>query len=602
MPDLSPSEIAREALRRLAQRRTPPTPDNYRALYHEIAGTQATESFPERSLRGLAAALPRDTTEQSRFARQVEAAVGEKSWEGLKAALKEMFARIGAEPPNWAALMRDLLLQVETRHAGLTAAKKREAIDHVLAASGTPEILYNRMQSLLRTWAHAPAEAPDPAQPDAAAPEAAAAAVPAPVSAPVPAVAEAAPAVEVIPAMSATPGAELLELVAQLLENSIGILLVDTPDLAKEAGELAAEVRRARSAAQAATVSARLKKFSYRLQFVAEDQAELKTALLHLLQLIVENINELVVDDQWMHGQVALVSDLMAEPLNLRRLDDVERRLKDLIFKQGALKKSLNEAKERLKSMLASFVDRLGDFTATTGEYHDKIERCAEKIAKAEGIAQLSDVLDEVMRETRSIQLNARRSHDELTDMKRRVEESEKEVARLQDELAQASEMVRIDALTGALNRKGMDEAMEKEISRVRRHGAKLCVALLDVDNFKKLNDSLGHQAGDDALVHLARVARETIRPQDTLARYGGEEFLVLLPDTPLDDAVTAMVRVQRELTKRFFLHKNEKILITFSCGVAELGHAEAPADAIERADGAMYLAKRAGKNRVVPA
>jgi diguanylate cyclase len=127
-------------------------------------------------------------------------------------------------------------------------------------------------------------------------------------------------------------------------------------------------------------------------------------------------------------------------------------------------------------------------------------------------------------------------------------------------------------------------------------------MALLDIDNFKKLNDSLGHAAGDAALVHLAKVVQEVIRPEDTLARYGGEEFVVILPDTPLESAVTAMVRVQRELTRQFFLHNNDKVLITFSCGVAELADNEQGMAAIQRADGAMYLAKRAGKNRVLAA
>lgn len=586
-----PSEIARETLRQLAMRRTPPTPDNYRALYHEIAGTTAVEGFPEKSMKMLAAALPRTTAEQSRYARQLEAAIGERNWDGVKAALGDVFARMGAEPPNWAVLIHELLTQVAARHAGLTAAKKREALDHVLAASGTPDVLFKRMQSLLRTWSHAPAAADTgDLSAEAEAGEAAPQAEPG-----TEATAPAAPP-------PARPNVEMLELVAQLLENAMGALLIDTPDLAAEAAQVAAEVRAARSDEQIGAVTAKLKKFSYRLQFVAEDQAELKTALLHLLQLIIENINELVVDDQWLHGQVEVVSEIVAQPLNLRRLDDVERRLKDLIFKQSTLKKNLNDAKDRLKAMLATFVDRLGDFTASTGDYHDKIARCADRISKAEGITELSDVLDEVMRETRVIQLNAQRSHDELIDMRRRVDESEKEVARLQEELSQASEMVRHDALTGALNRKGMNEALEAEVSRARRHGGSLCIALLDVDNFKKLNDSLGHKAGDDALVHLAHVTRETIRPQDTLARYGGEEFVVLLPDTPIDDAVTAMVRVQRELTRRFFLHKNDKILITFSCGVAELTNEETAGDAIARADSAMYLAKRAGKNRVVAA
>src|SRR6185295_20352 len=102
---------------------------------------------------------------------------------------------------------------------------------------------------------------------------------------------------------------------------------------------------------------------------------------------------------------------------------------------------------------------------------------------------------------------------------------------------------------------------------------------------------------GDAALAHLATVTRGSMRPQDTLARYGGEEFVILMPDTPLEQGVEAMMRLQRELTKRFFLAGNEKIVITFSAGVAQLAPGEQAEAAIERADQAMYLAKRAGKN-----
>jgi len=107
---------------------------------------------------------------------------------------------------------------------------------------------------------------------------------------------------------------------------------------------------------------------------------------------------------------------------------------------------------------------------------------------------------------------------------------------------------------------------------------------------------------GDQALAHLAQVARECMRPQDTLARYGGEEFVLMLPDTPLEKGIEAMTRLQRELTKRFFLAGAEKILITFSAGVAQVGVDEDGAAAIKRADQAMYMAKRAGKNRVLGA
>jgi diguanylate cyclase len=499
----------------------------------------------------------------------------------------------GGEPLAWSTLIRELVQQFDTHHAGLTPAKKKETVEHVLSASSSPDLLFSRLQSAVRSWSHTPV-GDGPELVSGAIPDAAATPAPAPRSA----------AVTAARNEPASRGgfAELQDLIAQLLENTLSIVLAESPELSRESTAIAAAARAAKNLEELAGLAERLKKLSYRAHFVAEDQAEMKSALLHLVHLIVDNISELVVDDQWLAGQISVVRELVNKPLNLRQLDDVERRMKDVIVKQGLLKKNLNEARDRLKLMLATFVDRLADFSETTSGYHDKIEKCAERISQARDITDLSDVLDEVMRETREIQVNAARSRDEMSLMRTRVNEAEREVSRLQDELAHASELVRHDALTGALNRKGMDEALEREVARLRRQGGSLSLAMLDIDNFKKLNDSLGHAVGDAALKHLSSVAREAIRPQDTLARYGGEEFVVLLPNTPLDDAVSAMVRVQRELTRRFFLNNNDKVLITFSCGVAELNGEEMPYDALKRADDAMYLAKRAGKNRVVPA
>ena len=587
---MSPFEIARETLKRLAQQRTPPTPDNYRTLYHEISGTSSTEAFPDKAFKALAGNLPRGTPEQMRFARLLDGAINDKNWEGVKTALTDLLGKHAAEPPNWSGLIRDLVLRLESRQADLTPARKREALDHVLSAAPSADLLYARLQGLLKNWAQGGAleaateSAPTPA--DAA--DAADAVPPALTSAASPA-----------PAGSNTT-AELLELLAQLLETTIGVVLVDNAEMAAEATRMATTARGLRSASEIASFIAEMKRFGYRLHFAAEDQSEMRASLMHLLHLVIDNISELVIDDQWLQGQIASVLDLFGQPLNLRRLDDVERRMKDVIYKQSALKKSLNDAQDQLKAMLATFVDRLAGFSASTGSYHDKIELCADKISKASDISQLTVVLDEVMQETRAVQLDAQRTHDELQLMRKKVEETEREVERLQQELASASELVRHDPLTGALNRKGMDDALDTEFSRAKRHGSQLCLALLDIDNFKKLNDTLGHAAGDAALIHLAKVVEETIRPEDTLARYGGEEFVVLLPNTALDDAITAMTRVQRELTRRFFLHNNDKVLITFSCGVAEVGADETAPTALQRADSAMYLAKRAGKNRVM--
>jgi diguanylate cyclase len=354
--------------------------------------------------------------------------------------------------------------------------------------------------------------------------------------------------------------------------------------------------------ADAATLKLMLVNYGHRLSFAAEDQAEIKTSLLKLLHLVFENIGQLSVEEQWLKGQMDALMTASAPPLSLRRLDDVERRLKDVIFKQKEAKEKTAQAQQEMRAMLAAVIDRLSEITQSTGTFHEKLEASARLIEQAKTMDEIGPVLKEVVGATRNMDADSKRARDELSSMRERANATEAELKKLHQELDRISSEARHDTLTGALNRKGLDEAMEKELSTVRRKETPLCVALLDIDNFKKLNDALGHSTGDVALKHLATVARECMRPQDTLARYGGEEFVILLPDTVLEKGIEAMTRLQRELTKKFFLAGNEKILITFSAGVAQLEDKEVGGDAIKRADQAMYLAKRAGKNRVLGA
>jgi diguanylate cyclase len=154
MTDTSqPSEVARETLRQLALRRIAPTPDNYRALYHEIAGSVAEDVFPERALKLIAAALPRNNHESLRLVRDFESAVAQSDWSALRNVLSEGFARSEQLDLNWGILLRDLIAEWDRRQAGLTQARKRDMLDRVLSASGNnPEKLHERLQGLLRAW------------------------------------------------------------------------------------------------------------------------------------------------------------------------------------------------------------------------------------------------------------------------------------------------------------------------------------------------------------------------------------------------------------------------------------------------------------------
>lgn len=393
---------------------------------------------------------------------------------------------------------------------------------------------------------------------------------------------------------------DLAEQLARLVDNTLPALGEDDARVHELAAQLTQFLRQ--PSPPVSTLQLMLNNFSYRLSFATEDQAAIRASLLALLHMVFENIAALSLDDQWLHGQVEALVAASTPPLTLRRLDDVQRRLKDVIFKQTEAKERTLEAQEQMKELLATFIERLAQMDESSSAYHDKMEQCAERIGQATNIQEITPLLQEVMAVTRAMALDSRVARDELHQLRERSDAKHAEIAKLQEELDRASAQARHDPLTGSLNRKGLDEVMEREIARSRRNGSPLCVALLDVDNFKSINDRMGHTGGDEALVHLATVTREVMRPQDMLARYGGEEFVLVLPDTAMPQGVEAMTRLQRELTTRYFLREQEKVLITFSAGVAQLGTEETSAEAIRRADQGMYLAKRAGKNRVMAA
>lgn len=494
-------------------------------------------------------------------------------------------AQLPIEPPFPSERLLDIAAALPTKTPG--QQKQKALLD-----SAVNQRNWEGVKSALMAYGGFSPPAPEPAKPsgiplvDS----------PTPVARPIEVKSECANAGLRAPALTAEFFAQL----ARLIDYATPAFGQDDAQFVAQTQALVAALRS--PGADAVEVKQRIAQYSQRLSFVAEDQAEIKLALLKLLQLIIENISQLSVDDSWLKGQVDALMAVCVPPLTLRRLDDVEQRLKDVIFKQTEAKARTVQAQQEMRQMLATFIERLASMSVSTGEFQAQLETSARLIEQAKSIEEIAPVLKEVVGATRGMAKDSQSVRDELQSMKHRAEATQAEIAKLHQELDRVSAQARHDPLTGALNRQGLDEAVTREVAKVKRQDTPLSLALLDIDNFKKLNDSLGHATGDAALTHLAKVTREVMRPQDTLARYGGEEFVILMPDTALSNGVEAMVRLQRELTKRFFLAGTEKVLITFSAGVAQLAPDETGADAIKRADRAMYLAKRAGKNRVLAA
>lgn len=171
-------------------------------------------------------------------------------------------------------------------------------------------------------------------------------------------------------------------------------------------------------------------------------------------------------------------------------------------------------------------------------------------------------------------------------------------ISELENALRDARAAALTDPLTGILNRRGFDEAYRREAARARRKGMRISLAMIDLDDFKKVNDEHGHAIGDKVLIQLVHTLRNTLRPTDILCRLGGEEFIVLFPETRRCDAIAAMTRIQ----KRFASQRvpGSSTVLTFSAGVVVQDYGESLEEALERADEATYAAKRKGKNCVV--
>jgi two-component system cell cycle response regulator len=180
-------------------------------------------------------------------------------------------------------------------------------------------------------------------------------------------------------------------------------------------------------------------------------------------------------------------------------------------------------------------------------------------------------------------------------------------IKRLQDELELKNrELERLsisDGLTGLFNHRHIHDLLDEEFERAGRSDDSVTIAMLDLDHFKAVNDSYGHQVGDRVLQQFADILRNTARDIDRIGRYGGEEFMVILPETDLAQGTVFVERVRREVARHdFLIGREEPLRMTVSAGVASYPHemVASPETLVRFADEALYAAKAAGRNRVV--
>lgn len=595
-PDASPAQLAKAALRRLALAKLEPTPENYARAYGEESGQSARPVLPERAgmlLDRIASVPVRD--EAARGALRQAYAAGQ--WQRVEQVLERAADQEGEQSRLLATTLERLVRGLERSDRQWTLARKKESLHTVIDGSrGDTQRLQRRLSQLIGSWesdpqADAAVEAANGAAPAAAPPGAAAvAAATAPVS---PAGTSAAAAARV---EDAGPWLALVDQFGSSLRRA---LPVEDEDGKRTSEGLRAVLRELGPAVPAEPLRQQARDLASEAERILRRREQLLQHTHRLCLDLTDGLTDLSEDDSWARGQCEALREQIADQPNVRAVRSAGALLHQTRQRQRELGAERRRARDALKSLIHQMLQEVGELGRETGRFSDSVGRYADVIESADTLESLAGVVREMVTESRAVQGLVNAAQQRLSDEHSRATELSDRVQQLEDELRRLSDEVSTDQLTQIANRRGLMRAFEAECSRADRGAGALALALIDVDDFKKLNDSLGHNAGDEALRALAGRVSALLRPSDTVARYGGEEFVVMLPATPLEEAQQVLTRMQRAMTQALFMHESDPVFVTFSAGVTLHREGERIETALERADEALYEAKRSGKNRV---
>jgi diguanylate cyclase len=276
-------------------------------------------------------------------------------------------------------------------------------------------------------------------------------------------------------------------------------------------------------------------------------------------------------------------------------------------------------------SYLKQLNERLASFLSTLSEAHDGYSESVESARsfnqelreQVNGLqASVQDAIDlptlkqslearlDGLLSTVSEHQKLRDGHEEqvaqrLQSLTQKVADMEQEAQSFRDHLEEQRQKALVDPLTGLPNRAGWSERLELEMARWKRYGGELLLAVLDIDHFKRINDSYGHLAGDKVLKIIAGELNKRLRKTDFIARFGGEEFVLLIPATPLEGGQQLLQTLLDGVEQCPFHFRGERVTITLSAGLTAFSNAEDSDKVFERADQALYRAKGGGRNRV---
>jgi diguanylate cyclase len=275
---------------------------------------------------------------------------------------------------------------------------------------------------------------------------------------------------------------------------------------------------------------------------------------------------------------------------------DVLADLHEQFYGADRQSESVRQISQRLEGSVKRALDMLTKAGDDARHYNESLGETAASLADTGEVTQAAEIIRSVMNETQEM-------IERSDQLEQQLSKSTAEIGVLRKQIEDVSREAMTDSLTGIGNRKLFDLRLRQMMAEAMEQGTELGLLMLDIDHFKKFNDTYGHQFGDEVLRLVSRALVDGIKGRDQAARYGGEEFAILLPGTRLVDAARVAELLRSSIANKALIKRDTKQnlgSVTMSVGVSAFRPGEAPDLFIERADAALYFAKQCGRNRIV--
>lgn len=322
-----------------------------------------------------------------------------------------------------------------------------------------------------------------------------------------------------------------------------------------------------------------------------------------------------------LNKQFEAIKKSLARGIANDQLEELLKQIADLI---RAMRSRVQQEKNELEQFLKQLTEQLQEidiniqdhFQSHRDSYADgkelhksvdhEVQQIASSVEQATELTTLKEIVQQrvetiskhmaIYQQSEAVRLQ--QAEAKVKDLNQKLNIMQGESDRLQQKIVNERNQAMIDPLTGIYNRLAYNERIETEFNRWQRYQTPLTMAVWDIDKFKNVNDTYGHQAGDRVLTVVAKLLSKQVRETDFVARFGGEEFVLLMPETTVEQATKVADNLRNSIEQCEFHFKDQRVPVTISCGLAQFSEGDKVETAFNRADKALYYAKHNGRNR----